>query len=110
MPAAEHPWCRAMAGRCEALVASARGDHDGARAALDVALAAHDELPEPFERARTLHVQGRVERRARNSAAARAALTAALTEFDALGAARWAEKAAADLARLPGRRPGATGS
>jgi DNA-binding CsgD family transcriptional regulator len=104
-----HPWCRAMAGRCEALVASARGDHDGARAALADALAAHDELPEPFERARTLHVQGRVERRARNWAAARAALTTALNEFDALGAARWAEKAAADLARLPGRRPSSTG-
>ena len=109
MPAAEHPWCRAMAGRCEALVASARGDHVAARVALDDALAAHAELPEPFERARTLHVQGRVERRARNWAKARAALTEALTEFDALGAARWAEKAGADLARLPGRRPAAAG-
>jgi DNA-binding CsgD family transcriptional regulator len=85
-------------------VASARGDHAAARAALDDALLAHAELPEPFERARTIHVQGRVERRARNWARARAALTEALTEFDALGAARWAEKAAADLARLPGRR------
>jgi DNA-binding NarL/FixJ family response regulator/tetratricopeptide (TPR) repeat protein len=109
VPAATHPWCRAMAGRCEALVASAHGDDDGARAALDDALSAHAELPEPFERARTLHVQGRVERRARHWAAARSALTAALTEFDALGAARWAEKAAADLARLPGRRPTAAG-
>ena len=108
-PAAEHPWCRAMAGRCEALVASARGDHVAARAALDDALAAHAELPEPFERARTLHVQGRVERRARNWAKARASLTEALTEFDALGAARWAEKAGADLARLPGRRPAPAG-
>ena len=78
-----------------------------ARAALDDALAAHAELPEPFERARTLHVQGRVERRARNWATARTSLTEALTEFDALGAARWAEKAGADLARLPGRRPAA---
>ena len=41
VPAAGHPWCRAMAGRCEALVASARGDLDAARAALDDALAAH---------------------------------------------------------------------
>jgi DNA-binding NarL/FixJ family response regulator len=56
-----------------------------------------------------MHVQGRVERRARNWSGARSALTAALTEFDALGAARWAEKAAADLARLPGRRPAAAG-
>jgi DNA-binding CsgD family transcriptional regulator len=98
-----------MAGRCEALVASAEGDHDGARAALDGALAAHGELPEPFERARTLHVAGRVERRARSWSAARTSLTAALDVFDALGAARWAEKAAADLARLPGRRRSTTG-
>jgi DNA-binding CsgD family transcriptional regulator len=109
VPAAAHPWCRAMAGRCEALVASARGDHAAARTALEEALTAHEELPEPFERARTLHVRGRVERRARNWGAARSALTAALTELDALGAARWAEKAAADLARLPGRRPSAEG-
>jgi DNA-binding CsgD family transcriptional regulator len=94
-----------MAGRCEALVASERGDHAAARDTVENALAAHEELPEPFERARTLHVQGRIERRAHNWAAARSALTAALTEFDALGAARWAERAAADLARLPGRRP-----
>jgi DNA-binding CsgD family transcriptional regulator len=98
-----------MAGRCEALVASVRGDHAAARDALDEALAAHAELPEPFERARTLHVQGRVERRARNWARARTSLTAALTEFDTLGAARWAEKAGADLARLPGRRPAPAG-
>jgi DNA-binding CsgD family transcriptional regulator len=109
VPAAAHPWCRAMAGRCEALVASVRGDHAAARDALDEALAAHAELPEPFERARTLHVQGRVERRARNWARARTSLTAALTEFDTLGAARWAEKAGADLARLPGRRPAPAG-
>jgi DNA-binding CsgD family transcriptional regulator len=108
-PAAAHPWSRAMAGRCEALVASELGDHAAAQVALEEALAAHAELPEPFERSRTLHVQGRIERRAHNWAAARAALTAALTEFDALGAARWAEKAAADLTRLPGRRPATDG-
>jgi DNA-binding NarL/FixJ family response regulator len=109
LPAAAHSWSRAMAARCEALVASARGEHDGARAALEEALAAHAELPEPFERARTIHIQGRIERRARNWAAARTALTTALSEFDALGAARWAEKASNDLARLPGRRPGVAG-
>src|SRR5207249_1344954 len=47
----------------------------------------------------------RVERSARSWGAARIALTDALERFDALGAARWSEKTAADLARLPGRRP-----
>ena len=104
-PAKDHPWCQAMAGRIEALVASARGDHAGARDAAAAALAAHAELPEPFEHARTLHVLGRVERRGRRWGAARAALVDALTRFDELGAARWAERAAADLAGLAGRRP-----
>jgi DNA-binding CsgD family transcriptional regulator len=104
-PAGARPWSRAMAARCEALVASARSDHVAARARIALALEAHLELPEPFEHARTLHIEGRVERSARNWGAARKALTEALERFDALGAARWSEKTAADLARLPGRRP-----
>lgn len=104
-PAGERAWCRAMAGRIEALVASANGEHDSARALVAVSLAAHADLPEPFELARTLQVRGRIERNARRWGAARRALGDALERFDTLGAARWAEKAAADLARLPGRRP-----
>lgn len=104
-PVAERPWCRAMASRVEALAASARGDHDSARNLISDALEAHAELPEPFEHARTLQISGRVERSARNWGAARVVLTEALERFDALGAARWAERAAGDLARLPGRRP-----
>jgi DNA-binding NarL/FixJ family response regulator len=104
-PAGEQPWCRAMAARIEALVASRRGDHNSAREAIASSLAAHAQLPEPFEHARTLHVHGRIERTGRNWGVARAALVDALERFDQLGAARWAEKAAADIARLPGRRP-----
>lgn len=62
-------------------------------------------MPEPFEHARTLHILGRVERRARRWGSARAALVDALERFDQLGAALWAERVAADLASLPGRRP-----
>ena len=94
-----------MAGRLDGLVASARGDHVAARSAIAAALEAHADLPEPFEHARTLHIAGRIERGARNWGAARVALVDALERFDQLGAARWSEKTAADLARLPGRRP-----
>jgi len=104
-PAGQRPWSRAMAARIEALVSSACGDHSAARLAIADVLAAHDQFEEPFEQARTFHIQGRVERSARSWGAARAALVEALERFDQLGAARWAEKAAADLARLPGRRP-----
>jgi DNA-binding NarL/FixJ family response regulator len=94
-----------MAARLDALVASARGDNAAAREHLAAALAAHAELPEPFEHARTMYILGRVERRARSWGAARAALVDALERFDQLGAALWAEHVAADLAALPGRRP-----
>jgi DNA-binding CsgD family transcriptional regulator len=107
-PVGEQPWCRMMASRLEALVASARGDDAAARSALESALEACAELPEPFEWARTLHIKGRVERRARNWGAARAAFVEALERFDILGAARWAENTTADIARLPGRRPADT--
>jgi DNA-binding NarL/FixJ family response regulator len=44
-----------------------------------------------------------VQRRLKQRAAARATLEQALELFDDLGAALWAEKAAAELARIPGR-------
>ena len=37
-PVGERPWCQAMARRCIALAASARGDHAGARLAIEAAL------------------------------------------------------------------------
>ena len=98
-------WHRAVAARGRALVASARGDAAAARTALEEALAAHESLPQPFERARTLLAAGAIERRAKRWAAARERYTAALELLDGLGAARWAEVAAGELARLPGRRP-----
>jgi DNA-binding CsgD family transcriptional regulator len=104
-PVGGGPWCRAMSCRLDALVASAHGDHERAVGAIAAALDAHEELSEPFEHARTLHLAGRVDRTARSWGTARASFTAALREFDELGAAGWAEKAASDIARLPGRRP-----
>jgi DNA-binding CsgD family transcriptional regulator len=96
-------WHAAVAARGRALLAAAGGDHEAARAEIERALLAHERLPQPFERARTLLAQGTIERRAKRRAAAREALTAALELFDELGAALWAEKAAAELARIPGR-------
>ena len=99
------PWNVTMHARGQALVASARGDHQTARASVAEALEAQRRLEEPFERGRTQLVAGVVERRAGYRAAARAALTSALETFDGLGAALWAERAAAELARIPGRSP-----
>jgi DNA-binding CsgD family transcriptional regulator len=96
-------WHAAVSARGRALLAAVGGDHEAARAHIERALLAHERLPQPFERARTLLAQGTIERRAKRRAAARQALTAALELFDGLGAALWAEKAAAELARIPGR-------
>jgi DNA-binding CsgD family transcriptional regulator len=98
-------WHAAVAGRGRALIAAARGDIGAARDHLARSLAAHERLPQPFELGRTLLAQGRIERRAKDRRTARAALTAALEQFDRLGAPLWAEKAAAELARIPGRGP-----
>ena len=70
----QRSWHEAVGARGRALVASARGDVDEARAQLDRALAAHERLPQPFELGRTLLAQGTIERRAKRRGEARAAL------------------------------------
>jgi DNA-binding CsgD family transcriptional regulator len=65
----------------------------------------HDHLPLPFELGRTLLVRGAVERRAKRKREARDTLTKASGVFDGLGAALWADKARAELARIGGRAP-----
>jgi DNA-binding CsgD family transcriptional regulator len=102
-------WHEAVAERGRALVASARGNFDEAREHLERAFAAHERLPQPFELGRTFLARGTIERRAKHRGAARAALTTALEIFDQLGAPLWAEKAGAELARIPGRAPASGG-
>jgi len=67
------------------------------------ALEHHRELPVPFERARTLIVLGTLHRRAKQKAAARAALEEAIEILDGMGARLWAERARAELGRIGGR-------
>lgn len=98
------PWGVATATRGRGMLYAARGDLQGARAFLDDALARHDEIPQPFERARTLLVRGEVERRARQKRAARSSFDQASALFAALGAPLWERKASDGLARVGGRR------
>jgi DNA-binding CsgD family transcriptional regulator len=93
----------AVSARGRGLVLSARGDSDGATAAFEEALAHHERLPVPFERARTLLAYGRVLRRAKRRGAARDALAEAQAVFDELGAKLWAERTRAESARIGGR-------
>ncbi|HEX6025636.1 MAG TPA: AAA family ATPase [Solirubrobacter sp.] len=86
-------WARATAARCRGLLAP----DDEVRPAFDAALALHDELPMPFEKARTQLALGERLRRAKQRAEAREPLTAALDAFERLGARPWAERARTEL-------------
>jgi DNA-binding CsgD family transcriptional regulator len=101
-------WSLAVGARCRGLLLAAEGDLEGAAAALDDALAHHEQLGMPFERARTMLALGQLRRRIKRRAAARAALTEALAVFRTLGARIWIDRTQAELDRIGGRAP--TGS
>ena len=101
--ALDRPWALGAAGRCLALLHAAAGELDAAHEAVDAALAAHERVPLPFERARTLLVAGSVRRRLRRRREARDALEEAQAEFTRLEAVVWAGKAVAELGRIGGR-------
>jgi DNA-binding CsgD family transcriptional regulator len=93
-------WALATAARCRAHLAAIDGDLQGARAACDQALSQHQMLPMPFELARTLLVNGMIERRAKHKAAARESLGQALGIFEHLGAPLWMGKARRELSKI----------
>jgi DNA-binding NarL/FixJ family response regulator len=66
-------------------------------------------MQERFERGRTLLVYGIALRRARRKRAARDALDEAALIFQRLGAAIWAKRTRAELARISGAGPRAEG-
>ena len=102
--AAPTPWTLAVGARSRGLLEAARGDLDAAAAALERAVEEHERLPMPFERARTLLAKGQVHHRRKEKKLADFALREALRIFDDLGAALWAERARAEVARVGLRR------
>jgi len=100
----DRAWALATAGRCQALLMSARGDHDAASAALVQAFAAHERLEMPLELARTHLVAGDVARRARRRVEAREHVETARLAFASLAATPWAQRAETELARLGATR------
>jgi DNA-binding NarL/FixJ family response regulator len=97
-------WSLAAATRCRALLLAAHGDVDAALDAAQLSVSAFEGLPMPFERARSVLVLGQVHRRRREKRLAREALAEALATFERLGTPVWAERARADLARIPQQR------
>jgi DNA-binding CsgD family transcriptional regulator len=103
--ALDRPSARAAAARCAGLIALQGTDLKGAAGSFQEALLQHDRLEMPFERARTLLGLGQARRRSRERRAAREVLEEALVIFDELGAAIWAQRTRAELARIAGRAP-----
>ena len=103
----ERAWAVAAAGRCRGALEAARGAQDEAAAAFERALAAHDAVDMPLERARTQLLAGEAFRRFRRRGRAKEMLEAARATFEAAGAPAWAARARDGLARLG--RPGAGG-
>jgi DNA-binding CsgD family transcriptional regulator len=88
--------------RCSALAAAARcrgilSEGSGYQREFESALALHEHVDAPFERARTELAYGERLRRAGRRTEARSKLQSALARFDRLGARPWAERARAEL-------------
>jgi DNA-binding CsgD family transcriptional regulator len=96
-------WARVTSARCRGLMYAGTGDLLRSEASLQNAMCEHDRLPRPFERGRTLLSLGAVQRRLRRQRAARESLEEARSVFDSLEAARWGDRARAELSRIGGR-------
>jgi DNA-binding CsgD family transcriptional regulator len=108
--AQDHPWARATARRCAAVIALAAGTYDEqAGAELEAAAAEYERLGLHFDAARSRLAVGRTQRRFKQWGAARASLEQAAAAFEAIGSGGWAERAQAELSRVGARRPRPTG-
>jgi len=100
----DRAWGLAASFRCRGLMAAARGDLESAIEWLDRAVAQHNRVAMPFERARTLLAKGEVHRRRKEKRLAIEALTGALEIFKSYRAIRWSGRAQRELARVGQRR------
>jgi DNA-binding CsgD family transcriptional regulator len=103
-------WALAIAARCRAVLLAADGDVKKGVEACENSLEHHAFLSMPFELARTLLVYGMLQWRSKLKRPARATLERASVIFGELGARVWVERARAELGRIGGRQPTASGA
>jgi DNA-binding CsgD family transcriptional regulator len=96
----DDPWQRAIGARGRAILAAVHGDLAASFADFEHALIAHEELPMPLEKARTLLAYGTALRRAKQKRAARARLEEARVIFKSLGAPAWISRVESELSRI----------
>lgn len=102
--ALDRRWAIAGAESCRGLLAAARGDLESAVSAATAAVERWESLEMPVDLGRALLSLGRIQRRRGERRAARATLARALGVFQDRGAPLWAERAEAELRRIPIRR------
>ena len=95
----DRPWMLATGARCRSMLLAAKGDVEAAARKAQDAMAEHERLPMPFERARTQLLVGQLQRRQRQKERSRATLREALQSFEAMGAQLWAGRVRSELAR-----------
>jgi len=104
----DRAWMLAVGARCRSMLLAAEGDVDAAVEMAERAMAEHDRLPIPLERARTQLLLGQLQRRQRKKQSAAATLAEALETFERLGNPLWVTRTLAELERTnvgPGRGP-----
>jgi DNA-binding CsgD family transcriptional regulator len=94
------PWTLAVGARCRTMMLAAQGHLDQATRMGQQAMAAHQALPMPFERARTQLLLGQLQRRQRQKDTATTTLTEALASFEGMNAALWLDRTRNELARI----------
>jgi DNA-binding CsgD family transcriptional regulator len=100
-------WALAAAGRCRALLESARGELAPASEAARAAIELGESLELRIDFARTLLLAGQIERRRRRKQAAAELIGRACAIFEASGARLWAAQARYELDRsTPNRADG----
>jgi DNA-binding CsgD family transcriptional regulator len=93
-------WMLAVGARCRSMWLAANGDVTAAARMAQDAMAEHERLPMPFERARTQLLLGQLQRRQRQKEVASATLREAMQGFEDMGAPLWRDRARAELARV----------
>jgi DNA-binding NarL/FixJ family response regulator len=105
--AIDTPWIRGLAERAGGVLVATEGDPESALPLLQSAAERFEHTGHRPDLARTLFARGRAQVRAGHRTLAADALADARDRFDAMGAARWAARAAAELERVaPGRSTG----
>jgi DNA-binding CsgD family transcriptional regulator len=103
--AGTHPWASVTAIRCSSMVtlATSDGDHGDAAQRLADAAVAYESLGLQFDAARCLLSLGRAQRRLRQWGLTRGAFEQAITIFERIGSAGWAQDARTELGRTGAR-------